>query len=191
MKCGDLNVVEADDGEVFRHAQAGVSERADRADGRRVVEREQRRELDVPAEQFLAERVAFLVCRLGREYFVFLFAAELQRELRRNLDAQRIGRGEDRARAVLRVGAAGLSAEQRDAAMTELFQMCERELRRAIVIDDDVGEPFHARVAGDHHGRQQGRLVELGGDEDHAVDGAPREQLEIVLQQLRAPVAGQ
>lgn len=177
---GGMDVVEADDGDVVRDADAGLVQRADAADGGDVVEGEDGGEAGVAREDPAHGEIAGLVG--GAVGLQFVDGG--QREL------HLFGDGADGLPADFGVGAEALPFDDGDGAMAECAEVPQREFRGANVVEDDVGGDGVRVRAGDGDGGQLAGAREGGVDGDEAVDGALGEHGLRLLHDLGAVVVG-
>jgi hypothetical protein len=110
----NVNVVESDDGDVFRYAQIRIAQSANRTDGRDVIERYERGEFAPVLQKLLDNGVA----KLRRSQI----ALELDSEIRRNFENEITSDGNDAAPTIIRIGTERLPANERDVTMTQLMQ---------------------------------------------------------------------
>ena len=89
----NVNVVESDDGDVFRHTQIRIAQSANRTDGRNVIERYERGEFAPVLQKLLNNGVA----KLRRSQI----ALELDGEIWRNFDNEIASDGHDAAPVVI------------------------------------------------------------------------------------------
>src|SRR2546428_1429972 len=133
-RAGD--VVEADDGNIFRHTQTRFVDGPDRADCRNVVVSEKRREGMLPCEELLGEGIANAGGRID--------AFELDSQLGANANFELLCYFADSAPTHSGIRADGLTLDEGDFFVTEIAKMFQGQPCGALVIEDDVGHVFDA-----------------------------------------------
>src|SRR6266851_1683157 len=173
--CCAGNIVEADNGNVFRDTQARFVERPDRADGRNVVVSKECCEGMFPCQEFLGEGIS----NGGRR----IDALELDGQFGANANAELLGHKADRVPTNGGIRTDGLTSNEGDFLVPKIAKMFEGQPRGALVVQDDVGHAIDALVPCDRDGWQSKPLRDGRVRGDEALHAARQKHLRVGLQE--------
>lgn len=151
---GEVDVVEADYGNILGNIEAGLLKDDHGADGGSVVIGEQSGERELGSQECLCRKAS----DIGSVRNIF----KLNDELRVDGEIQLGGDLPDGVPARNGVGAESRPAKESDVAVTKVEQVLQYEPRGVVVIEDDVGDVGDLLMAGDGYTGESGLLVNGG-----------------------------
>ena len=173
-----MNVVEADDGDIFGNGEAGLTQGTNGSHGRDVIEGEEGRERLGRSEQRL--------CGFISELWRWGVALELNDKVGIDGQAKIAGDLFDAGPTHLGVGAEFLAFDKGDLAMAEMEEVFESDLSGSLVVEDNVGDAIDVVVTrdGDYGNGKIEVPWSVGGNE--AIDGTLEEHAGIFVDKIRA-----
>src|ERR1700720_4987351 len=173
---GRRDVVEAQHRHIFGNPQTRFLKGPDGANCGNIVVSEECSEGLLACQELFREGVT----ELGRGGC----AVNLNSKLRANAKTKFTSGFTNRGPANGGVGARGMPFHESDLFVTQLREMCERESRREIMIQNNVGHPFCGAMAGHRDGGEFQLLSDgsVGGDE--TLDAARHQHLRVSMKKL-------
>ena len=145
MESAAGNIVEAHHRNILGNPSAGFLQRADRTDGRDVVEGEQGGERFLGSHQLPGRDIA----RLGR----WAVAAELRDQGRRHANLHLARHATDGVPSHLGIGAEFLAADKCNVAVSQILQVAQAQFSRSRVVQNDARYAGRPDISGDtNHG---------------------------------------
>src|ERR1700728_2999156 len=177
-----MDVVEANDRDLSGNDEADFVESRDGADGRRIVEADDRGKAAFPLEQFACGDVARFAA--GGDAF------QLRDELRVDANTERSADLHRGVPAGSRIGAERLSLDERDSTVAQLEKMRQRVAGCGEMVELDGEDAFFSAVSGyGNYGYGQ-QSLKRHIDSNDALDSTRKQQTRILIQELGpVPVA--